>query len=114
MKVVLKFTRRHQMYNAGEIAGFKPDYARRLVSAGVARYHTPELPPVQNPDAQDTSPHQQEETGEERASDARGALAAAIADEDTVLVRSILKDMGEKTPRSNDDLLAHARAVIEG
>lgn len=54
--VAVRFTQAHGIYNAGEIAGFRPEVAKRLIKSGVAEpapKKAVERPPV---DRQATSP----------------------------------------------------------
>lgn len=40
--VIVKFVRKNAPYNVGELAGFSPVIARRLVAGGKAIFYTPE------------------------------------------------------------------------
>jgi hypothetical protein len=40
--VIVKFVQKNAPYNIGELAGFSPEVARRLVAGGKAIFHTPE------------------------------------------------------------------------
>ena len=50
-RMTVRFIRGHAPYNAGEVAGFLPDYAAELVKFGAAEF----WPPKSNPE-QDSSP----------------------------------------------------------